>query len=133
MSWCSKNKVLYLVFILSMLWTGSNARAQFPMVDNDGGATNIGVGEAALRGTLDSFVGANVTIYWGDNDGGTNRADWDSSVPLGFISDGVFTSVVSGLYYGLGYHYRTYATNFIGDGWANSSTNFKTSSPFSAQ
>ena len=58
------------IFFVFMFLTGSNAWAQLPLVFNGGGAAAIGVGEATLRGTLISAIGADVTIYWGDNDGG---------------------------------------------------------------
>ena len=46
--------------------------------------TDITSSGAKLNVNLQSTGGAdsNVTLYWGDNDGGTNAANWDNSINI---------------------------------------------------
>ncbi|MEM7394095.1 MAG: hypothetical protein AAF492_17285, partial [Verrucomicrobiota bacterium] len=99
-----------------------------PVVDNDGGARED-IGQADLRGELTGGVSANATIYWGDTDGGTDPAMWQNVTNIGFVTEGLFSATVTGLYYGVRYYYRTFASNDIGTAWANATTNFKTLRP----
>ncbi|MEM7393167.1 MAG: PA14 domain-containing protein, partial [Verrucomicrobiota bacterium] len=96
-----------------------------PVVDNDGGAQVAAPYQANLRGNLTRGGEAAVMIYYGLNDGGTDAAMWDASVSLGTQLEGFHVETVTGLIYGLEYHYRFFATNEFGGAWANSSTNFK--------
>jgi len=100
-----------------------------PTVGNSGGATGVGVGKATLNALLGT-EGAGIRIYWGPEDGGSNAPAWRHCVSLGSHPPGATASTdVSGLFYGLRYHYRAYATNSAGDAWAPESTNFLTASP----
>ncbi|MEM7390871.1 MAG: thrombospondin type 3 repeat-containing protein, partial [Verrucomicrobiota bacterium] len=96
----------------------------------DTGATFPVPGSATLNGRLTNGNVADVIIYYGVSDGGTDPANWDSMVTLGTEVDGVpFGSTISGLLYGQGYVYRSYATNDVGDAWAPVSTPFKLPRP----
>jgi hypothetical protein len=79
---------------------------------------------ATLNGTLtqgvygDSF--ANVTVYWGPSDGGTNRSAWADGLALGVNTNAGtvnYAPLVTNLPPG-GYCYRYYATNASGEAWS---------------
>jgi len=99
-----------------------------PGVDNAGGATNLTAGVAQLRGTL-SNGSADVRLYWGLTDAGTNKASWANMSLLTNAATDSFSSNVSNLLYGLTYYYRCYASNAVGSAWAPATTNFTTLRP----
>ncbi len=47
-----------------------------------------------------------LTLYWGTSDGGTNPANWDSSIALGEVGVGTFTAAITGLAAETAYFYR---------------------------
>ena len=100
-----------------------------PTVTNSIGASNVSTTSARLNGEITSIGGEvpTVRIYWGDNDGGTNPADWDYTESLG-IQSGTFYKDISGLNSGTGYYYRCYASNSYGSDWADSTDSFLTQS-----
>ncbi|MEM7397241.1 MAG: fibronectin type III domain-containing protein, partial [Verrucomicrobiota bacterium] len=100
-----------------------------PMVDNDGGVTNLGLGAATLRGRLTAGGSAEVSLFWGTSDGGTDIGSWDQSVDFGPSGEGTVSASLSGLLYGIPYVYRTYASNVFGSAWAPGSVTFKTPAP----
>ena len=101
-----------------------------PTVDNDGGATDIGVGRATLRGELTAGGAADIYVCWGQTKGGTSTSAWEHVEPLGeTIELLTFSTNISGAYYGIPYYYRCFATNFYGGDWADSATNFMTLRP----
>jgi hypothetical protein len=102
-----------------------------PGVDNTGGATNLTAGVAQLRGTLSSGP-ADVRLYWGGTDGGTNKASWATANLLTNAATGSFSSNVSNLLYGVTYYYRGYASNAVGSAWSPATTNFTTLRPASS-
>ncbi|MEM7394511.1 MAG: hypothetical protein AAF492_19430 [Verrucomicrobiota bacterium] len=59
-----------------------HAHALPPVVDQGAGAVNIGQGTATLTGTLSDDT-ADVFIFWGPADGGTDPAAWAQSEALG--------------------------------------------------
>ena len=89
-----------------------------------GGATNVAAGTATLRGELTAGVWADATICWGAGDGGTGgTGGWDNVVSVGSVSQGVvFSTTVSGVYYGIEYDYRVYVTNEAGGAWSDAAT-----------
>ena len=91
-----------------------------PVVDTGGGATDMAPGAARARGSLVLGNEAGVTIHWGPSDGGEDRNGWAESVPVGTVYDNgsLFSGELSGMLYGLRYHYRCYATNDYGEGWS---------------
>lgn len=100
-----------------------------PGVDNTGGAAP-GIGTAALQGRLTNESSADVTIFWGTEDGGTDNSAWGHRVTLG-RRDGnrPFAADLTDLFYGLRYYYRAYATNAYGDDWADATVSFLTKTP----
>jgi hypothetical protein len=99
-----------------------------PGVDTAGGATGIDVGAAMLEGRVVSTGGvslAHLRIYFGDEDGGTSTANWDTNYDIapGSVTVGVpFATNVTGLLYGIEYDYRVYASNVFGEGWSDVAT-----------
>lgn len=93
-------------------------------------ASDITGVSATVGGAVSDTGGAtpNITIYYGDNDGGTNAGSWDHSINLGFQSDIFFTGL-TGLNSSSTYFYRCLATNFVGDSWASSTATFVTAAP----
>lgn len=98
-----------------------------PTVTNNGGATGINATTATLKGEVTDTGGEDptVTIYYGDNDGGTNTGSWDYSINKGTQS-GTFSSTSSNLDPNTTYYYRCYAENSAGSDWANATQNFTT-------
>lgn len=94
-----------------------------PVVDNGGGATNIGPhGTATLRGTLTAGGSAHVYLYYG-----TSSSSWAFTNDFSTISQGAFATNVTGLLAGTTYYYQTYATNVSGS-FTAPVTNFSTPS-----
>ncbi|MEM7392546.1 MAG: LamG-like jellyroll fold domain-containing protein, partial [Verrucomicrobiota bacterium] len=94
-----------------------------PRVSNAGIVQSVGSVE--LMGILDNGSHADITIFWGDTDGGTNPSAWQNAVALGDQPDGlVLSTVASNLLYGVCYYYRTYASNDAGEAWADATTPF---------
>ena len=94
-------------------------------------ATNVSFEEAEINGTV-TFTGnedPEVTLYYGDNDGGTTPGAWDASVNIGTQS-GSFSNGLFFLTNGTTYYYRAFAQNSGGSGWAPSTANFTTQSYF---
>jgi len=101
----------------------------FPSVHNDGGATNVTVTAATLRGGVTAGMPVpDAYIYWGPSNGSTNKASWSNVVEMG-LQGGVFTTNIPGLVGNNTYYYRCYVTNAAGEAWAVSTTNFATPSP----
>ena len=69
-----------------------------------------------------------ISVYWGDEDGGTDIRGWDRVESLGSLRVGQHTIILSGLVAGTDYYYRAFAFSF-GDGeqaWASESATFRT-------
>jgi uncharacterized protein YjiK len=101
-----------------------------PEVNNGAGAVP-GIGWATLTGQLTSGTEADVTVYWGASDGGTNASSWAYTNTVGTLSEGTSfaTNSAAGLLYGLAYYYRCYAVNEAGEDWADDSASFTTLPP----
>ena len=99
---------------------------QVPSVVNDS-ANGISGCCANLRGevTNTGFEAPVVTLYYGDNDGGTSPASWDSSVNLG-VQNGSFSYFITGLDPESTYFFRARATNSAGTTWAPSTASYDT-------
>ena len=76
----------------------------------------VSTGEAPTR----------VWIYWGDEDGVTNKAGWQANAPLGPRTPGPLSAGLTGLADVETYHYRGYASNALGDAWAPDTRSFTT-------
>ncbi|MCI0498449.1 MAG: hypothetical protein L0Y36_02035 [Planctomycetales bacterium] len=100
-------------------------------------ATNVTSLSATLNGEVTATDGVNptVTVYWGDNDGGTTASSWDHSVSLGTLGVGPFSSDISELAPMTTYYYRCRAvtTSPAKDIWSSSAISFTTPTPDSAQ
>ena len=96
-----------------------------PTIENV--AASNAIGYAELKGDLTAGGVADVTVYWGPTDEGTDKTAWAHTNLMGQILTGTFsTNTSAGLLYGLTYHYRCYATNSIGHDWADTSASFLT-------
>jgi|GEM_PF-337990 len=101
-----------------------------PLVDNSAGATNLTVGVAQLRGSL--FNGpADVRLFWGTTDGGTN-GPWTNTNLVAGAASGAVSVTISNLLYGLTYYYRCSASNQYGLTWATNTASFTTLRPQSS-
>ncbi|MFP6898099.1 MAG: lamin tail domain-containing protein [Roseibacillus sp.] len=91
------------------------------------GASNVGATEATIGGEVTDTGGVApaVTLYWGDNDGGSTVGGWDHSINFGAQS-GSFSGGISSLNPGTTYYFRSFASNAGGDDWALSSSSFTT-------
>jgi hypothetical protein len=100
-----------------------------PGINNGTGAVPA-VAYAVLSGNMTNGSVADVSVFWGDSDGGTNKSSWAFTNEMGLITDGAFTTnTAAGLLYGVSYYYRCYATNALGDDWADSTTSFVSLNP----
>ena len=62
---------------------------------------------------------ANVTFFWGNNDGGQNPSSWDSNLTLpGERANGPLSISVSSLQPGTVYYFSVRASNLAGSSWA---------------
>jgi hypothetical protein len=97
-----------------------------PVISNNSATVDFSAA-ATLNGTLvsaGSGSGTKVFVFWGPTDGGANLGAWAytnqfaDGTPAGPLS-----CVITGNI-GAGYFYRYYATNSLGDSWANPSMTF---------
>jgi hypothetical protein len=102
------------------------APAGSPTVTNTA-ATNITSSGARLGGTVTDpgTSTPTVTVYYGDNDGGSSLVGWDSTNSAG-AQTGAFTVDVSSLTGSTQYYFRCYAQNAAGSNWASPSLTFTT-------
>ncbi|MEM7392682.1 MAG: DUF2341 domain-containing protein, partial [Verrucomicrobiota bacterium] len=99
-----------------------------PVVDNGSGAS-VSLDQATLNGNLIVGSLADIVVYFGRRDGGTNPLAWEQSFSLGSRPNGPFSAVADGLYAGVPYYYRTFATNSLGSDWAPNTEVFKVRGP----
>ena len=74
-----------------------------------------------------------VTLFWGDEDGGQNpelnassSQAWDAKIELGQMKLGEFSVSLEGLDTGKTYYYRFLATNDAGSSWSTNAARFTT-------
>ncbi|MEM7390994.1 MAG: fibronectin type III domain-containing protein, partial [Verrucomicrobiota bacterium] len=101
-----------------------------PVVNNQPGPVNEANGVTRLHGSLAGGGIADVSIFWGLSDGGTDVGMWDNVVNLGTRQQGVYSALATGLTFGVQYFYRAYATNACGLAWATNTVAFKSRRPF---
>ena len=96
-------------------------------------ASSVASSSARLNGQVTDTGGdtPQVTLYFGDEDGGTDAAAWDSAVPLGDQA-GAFSYFVTNLSPETEYFYRAYGENQSGGSWSDFTTAFTTSEPVEA-
>lgn len=104
------------------------AQAAAPVVNNNGGASNIQSISATLNGnlTLTGGVPTQVYVYWGTTDGGTTFGSWGRTNDLGTNGVGALSLAATNLTPNKTYYYRFFATNSTGSAWATATTNLKT-------
>jgi hypothetical protein len=66
---------------------------------------------------------ADVYVYWGESDGGTN-GPWDHAIVLTNFAGGTFAPAISNLTTGTTYYYRAYASNSTATVWATNTASF---------
>jgi hypothetical protein len=86
--------------------------------------TPTGGGTATVSGVLVAFDSTQpaLKIYWGNEDGGYDVANWDNSVDVaGGVTQGLgeFNATVSGLLPGETYYFRAFASSADGLDWSN--------------
>jgi hypothetical protein len=97
-----------------------------PVINNNGGVTNVTMNSAWVNGYLAVTGGAPtiVSVYWGETDGGTNKLAWGKVTDFGISSIGPLSTNVTELSAASTYYYRYYASNSYGECWAPYSTVF---------
>ena len=97
------------------------------------GATLTAAATASISGTLAQGVYgddcADVRVFYGLSDGGTNRWSWERDQLIALntnFSTTTFTAVITNLVRDTNYFYRFYATNSSGEAWAPTSGRFNT-------
>ncbi|MEM7395585.1 MAG: DUF2341 domain-containing protein, partial [Verrucomicrobiota bacterium] len=100
-----------------------------PEVEHGAGAVVSG-NEASLNASLLLGGPSALSLFWGPEDGATNMSAWDHVIDLGAVAPGDYSSVITGLVWGLPYYYRAYASNDSGAAWASNSVVFKSAEPF---
>ena len=100
------------------------------VINNGGGAGGVTSSNAVLSGSLTclgtSNLSADVVVYWGTADGGTNAGSWSHSINMGILASGAFSTNISGLDQDTTYYYRCYAGNAHAAAWASSTLSFST-------
>ena len=111
-------------------------RGQLPVVvtlpetDNIDGLSATANGRLLWQGS-DSAT-ADVTLYWGEVDGGDVASAWDDGNPLHAPvtlynrNSGDFHIAISNLWYSTEYHYRWKAVNAQGEQWSDETVRFTT-------
>ena len=91
-------------------------------------ATGITSRSATIGANLldDGGAPATVTLFWGDNDGGTNVGEWDSILSLGARSAGEYRSDLTQLDHSTQYYFRAHAFSLSGQAWADDTASFTT-------
>jgi hypothetical protein len=90
-------------------------------------ATNVMLSSAYLNGSVigTGMAPAQVHVYYGDNNGTTNKTglnSWDSTALVDANAPtGSITHLASGLTQDLMYYFRYYGSNTLGDNWASPS------------
>ena len=92
------------------------------------GTANVTTTTADLEATLSDNGNAatSLVFYWGDNDGGDNPSSWDSNFTVSNAQEGTLRKSLTGLTGGTTYYFRTYASNWKGNVWANTTRIFTT-------
>ena len=97
-----------------------------PTVYNDIASEITGV-SAVLKGTVINTGGEDpdITIYWGEVDGGVTPGNWEHSISKGAQNSG-FSAAVSVLDQNKRYYYRCFAINSVGFDWTDYAGSFVT-------
>ncbi len=101
----------------------SDAKVYPPFVTTEP-AANPGSNVATFRGTLaypQFEANADVLLYWGTSDGGTDPAAWENVESLGRPASGDLAKTLTSLAPGTQYFFRFFASNPAGSMWAEES------------
>jgi len=90
--------------------------------------TNVTSTWADMTGSLSDEGVADICIYWGPSDAGTNRTAWSNVVALG-RQRGSFVTEANDLVSSATYSYRCLATNCHGATWSDTAAAFTTLPP----
>ena len=100
----------------------------------NGAVTGVTAASATVAGAVaQGIYGSDQAVfwvYWGSQDGGTVRANWQQSVRVAVntnFNPVTLSTVLTNLAPGANYFYRFYATNASGEAWAPASAAFTTS------
>ncbi|MDA0989782.1 MAG: lamin tail domain-containing protein [Verrucomicrobia bacterium] len=96
-------------------------------IDNAAGASEVTEQSARLNGTLAGDGHADIKLYWGPEDGGTNPASWAGVVLRNHQGEGPIAATISGLLLGERYYYRAFAETDYNTAWAPASAAFDVS------
>ena len=99
------------------------------VVNNGEWASDVTQESATLNGRIiyDSTPASEVTIYWGETDGGTDPGKWAHAEKIGSRKAGEpFKAAISGLKPWTPYHFRCHVANSNGAAWAAASIPFVT-------
>jgi len=92
--------------------------------------TDVTRSRATLNGDLVAGGVADVTVYWGETDGGTSASAWGHTNTFGERLPGAVSLTIP-VMPGQTYHYRCYATNSVDSDWADTTESFQTPPPVS--
>ena len=124
------NQTTSKVGFLLALMAGLTGAQGAPEINNRVGTVNVAPGEVKLQGRLDGGGDADVVVYYGPADGGTEAGAWADKIELKGVKNATDFSATAGkLIFGQTYHYRAFASNAGGEGWANASVRFTTLKP----
>lgn len=106
----------------------SDAKVFSPFITT-GRASNLGSNVASLNGVLaypQFEANANVLLYWGTTDGGSDPSAWQQVEDLGTPQPGDISRTLTALSPGTQYFFRFFASNSAGSMWAEQSNSFTT-------
>ncbi|MEM7392681.1 MAG: LamG-like jellyroll fold domain-containing protein, partial [Verrucomicrobiota bacterium] len=111
-----------------MAETWSSSPRSFETMDTPevsvGSVSDIVFDGARVGANLDNGGPADLFVFFGDSDGGSDRAAWDDVVSLGEVADGGYDTLVTGLTVCTPEFYRVYATNLVGEAWSSNAVSF---------
>ena len=98
------------------------------VVGNGNGATNITSSTAWITASVTTTGAANPSLYsyWGSADGSTNASSWLHTNAYGVVTQGNYSSQITGLSPSTIYYFRSFATNGAETNWAAYSAMFMT-------
>ncbi|MFC7337747.1 lamin tail domain-containing protein [Haloferula chungangensis] len=111
-------------------WAAAGSLSVAAPVVGNAPASSVAASSATIGGTVtdDGGLDPQVTLYWGNNDGGSSAESWDHAINLG-TQGGSFSAELSGLSPSTTYYFRSFARNAGGDGWAGATSSFTTAPP----
>ncbi|MFC1462983.1 LamG-like jellyroll fold domain-containing protein, partial [Verrucomicrobiota bacterium] len=102
-----------------------------PVLENRPGTWDALTATATFNGILTNTGGvpAQVSVYWGTIDGGSDPAQWEHCESLGIRNSGSFAAQLSSLGVDQVIFYRCFATNSVGGTWAAGTERVDTYAP----